>query len=367
MRVLYLTAGAHRDSTLVSTEGWIRVLRPRGLQPVLVSKRSGAFDGWAGGRGIPTYRVALPRPSKSRPWGFLRSLWTLRALVKRHRIQVIHCNEHDIYPIGQYLGRLCRLPCVVSVHFGLGPGFSEWAFKGARRPHRIFFLSEASLERCRAGIEGLIPQTDWRVLPNALDLEHYRPDPDRRARFRDEYGLNADLIVGTACTLRPIKQIEHQIEAVARLSCRRVQFLLAGARGVRDEAYPAALLELGERKLGDRFRYLGYLDDLRGFMNALDLYVNTSREEACSISVLEALACGCPVVGYPSLAEQVLPDGGEIVAQDQVDELAAALDRWLSDPAQSAAGRVGARRRAGAYDIVTVADRLWAEYRSLLD
>jgi glycosyltransferase involved in cell wall biosynthesis len=368
MRVLYLTANAPGASTLVSTEAWIRALRPRGLRPVLVSHRSAAFDGWSAEHRVPAYRVPLPGPSKSRPWGFLRSLRTLRTLVKRHRIQLIHCNEHDIYPIGQYLGRLCRLPCVVSVHFRISPGFADWAFRGGRRPRRIYFVSLASLESCRASVEGLVPEADWRVLPNALDLEQYRPEAAVRDRARDEYGLKGDLAIGAACTLRPIKQLEHLIEAVARLSPRPARLLLAGGRGTGDEAYADAVLELGERKLGDRFRYLGYLDDPRGFMQALDLYVNTSREETCSISILEALACGCPVVGYPSLSvsEQVLPGGGEIVAQDQIDELAAALDRWLSDPARLAAGRVGARRRAEGYDIAAAADRLWAEYQSML-
>src|SRR5260370_29168129 len=105
MRVLYLTINPNRASTTVPTEGWFRVLQQRGLSPVLVSHEVGAFHAWALGQGIPAYQVPLHFPSKLRPWGFLRSLWRLRTLVQRHGVQIIHCNEHYAYPIGQYLGR----------------------------------------------------------------------------------------------------------------------------------------------------------------------------------------------------------------------------------------------------------------------
>src|SRR5262245_10123039 len=123
MNVLYLTMNPNRASTTVPTEGWVHHLREKGLRPVIASHQVGAFHEWALGQGIPAYHVALPFPSKWWPWRFFRSLWQLRRLARRHQIQLIHCNEQDIYPIGQYLGRLCRLPVVVSVHFTMGRGY----------------------------------------------------------------------------------------------------------------------------------------------------------------------------------------------------------------------------------------------------
>lgn len=114
--------------------------------------------------------------------------------------------------------------------------------------------------------------------------------------------------------------------------------------------------------------HLGRLDELRGFYNGLDLFVNTSKEESFGLTSLEAMACGTPVVGYPSLAVQevVLPGGGEIVKQDNIDQLAEALERWLSEPERLAAARQDARRRAEeCFDIRKIALQLWDEYQSL--
>src|SRR5947209_12620838 len=87
MRVLYLTMNPNRASTTVPTEGWFRYLRPRGLDPVVVSNQVGAFHTWLMNEGIPAYHIPLPFPDKLRPWRFGWSLWQLRSLVKKHNIE----------------------------------------------------------------------------------------------------------------------------------------------------------------------------------------------------------------------------------------------------------------------------------------
>src|SRR5262249_41462533 len=152
-------------------------------------------------------------------------------------------------------------------------------------------------------------------------------------QFREQHRLGAGLLIGNACLFQPRKKLEHLFDAAARLPDSSVKVVVAGRARPGDEGYAEALFAEGKRKLGDRLGHGGHLPTLRGLCNALDLFVNTSQEEICSISVLEALACGCPVVGYPSKSvdEQILPLGGEIVPQDDRDRLAAALSAWLRD------------------------------------
>ena len=108
MRVLYLTMNPNRESTTVPTEGWFRTLRPRGLEPVLISSVSGAFQKWADGEGVPCYETRLPFPNKMRPWAFLSALASVIRIARRHRVDLIHSNEQDVYPIGQYCGEMSR-------------------------------------------------------------------------------------------------------------------------------------------------------------------------------------------------------------------------------------------------------------------
>jgi len=368
IRALYLTMNPNRASTTVPTEGWFRLLPARGLKPVLVTREDGSFAEHARAHGIPTYQNDLPMPDRRNPLPFLRALWSLRRIVRRHRIQLIHCNEQDVYPIGQYAARLARVPVVVSVHFTMNRAFCEWAFGGRRQPDRIFFISRGNMETCRPAVEGIIDEGRWRLLYNGLDLEHFVPDAARRASFRRAHGLDGCVVIGVACALRPRKQLEHLIDAAASLAVPDLRVAIAGGPVPGDEAYSEALLEAARRRLGDRLILLGHLHELRDFYNGLDVFINTSQEEACSISVMESLACGCPVLGYPSKSvdDQILPDGGEIVPQDDISALSAALGNWLVSPARLAERRTDARRRAEhMFDIRALALQLWDEYEAL--
>src|SRR5262249_31638058 len=142
--------------------------------------------------------------------------------------------------------------------------YCEWAFKGPRQPQRIFFISRGNREACRPALDGVIPESAGRLLPNGLDLEHFRPDPALRAHFRREHGLTSERVVGVAWALRPLKQLEHLFEAVSRLADPSVRVLLAGSPVPGDEAYAATLLQGARQKLGNRFLYLGHLSELRG-------------------------------------------------------------------------------------------------------
>jgi len=368
MRVLYLTMNPNRASTTVPTEGWFRFLPARGLEPVLASHELGAFHEWTREQGIPAYHVSMPLPREFAWPKLAAAIWHLRGLVRRHRIELIHSNEQDLYPVAQYLRKVTGVPAVTSVHFTMDRGYCDWAFRGSRAPSRLFFVSQRSLDACRPGLDGIVTSDRWRVLHNGLDLETYQPNPELGRRFREQHGLApGDLLIGAGCALRSRKQLEHLFEAAARVKMPHLRVVLAGFPVADEMEYAAKLLEQARALLGDRFVFVGELSDMRPLCNALDLFVNTSREESFGISVLEALACGCPVIGYDSRAvdEVVLPDGGEITRQDDIEELAVAVRRWVEDRTELGRRRTRARTQAERFDLRVLSDQLWTHYQEL--
>jgi glycosyltransferase involved in cell wall biosynthesis len=359
----------NRGSTTAPTEGWLHYLPKRGLNPVVVSRQQGNFHDWVLEQGIPAYLNPLADPNKYAPWRFFWSLLKLCKICVKHRVELIHCNEQNIYPIGQYLAKLLRVPVVVSVHFTMERGFCRWAFGKSKQPDRMFFVSKGNLEACHDAINGIIDESRWRILNNAIDTFRYIPDTKSGSNFRKEWNIERKYVIGVACALRARKQIEHLFEVTKSLGAD-FHVVLAGGPVPGDELYANELIKRGQDLLGEQLSYVGHLEDLRPFCNAIDLFINTSKEESFGIAALEAMACGTPVVGYPSKAVDcvVLPGGGVITPQDDPETLVETVNsivanrQWLNEL------RAGARERAvSEFDWTLCCERLWGEYDSLIN
>nr|WP_246303575.1 glycosyltransferase family 4 protein [Nocardioides thalensis] len=126
------------------------------------------------------------------------------------------------------------------------------------------------------------------------------------------------------------------------------QLTCAGAVDV-EPGFVAGLREHVQRSgLGDRVELTGPLADaeVAGALAATDLLVSASRHEAYGMAVSEALARAVPVVvtdvgGHP----EAVGAGGVLVPPDDPDRLAAALRRWLTEPAERERLRSAAARR----------------------
>jgi glycosyltransferase involved in cell wall biosynthesis len=367
--VLYLTMNPNRASTTVPTEGWIKSLRRKGLRPVVVSYQLGDFHKWLIEKNVPSYRVNLFAINRKNYLGFLWAVLKLLIIIKKHKIKIIHCNEQSVYYIGRVVARLCRIPIVVSIHYTINREFSKWAFKGKRQPDRIFFVSNSNMKLCRDAVTGIIPEDKLRVLVNGIDVNKLKPDKKLRKEFRNKYAIDSKIVVGCACAISPRKQLEHLFEAIKRIPDSKIKVIVTGIIVKGYERYADKLIAKSKKNLGEKLVHLGVLPQLNGLYNAMDIFVNTSKEEAFSISILEALAHGCPVIGYPSkgaVAEALIPGGGEIVEQDNVEALAATLKRWIRNPKMLKLARRSARKRALHYDYRNISPILWKEYQDIL-
>jgi GalNAc-alpha-(1->4)-GalNAc-alpha-(1->3)-diNAcBac-PP-undecaprenol alpha-1,4-N-acetyl-D-galactosaminyltransferase len=129
--------------------------------------------------------------------------------------------------------------------------------------------------------------------------------------------------------------------------------LLTSFRAVRDQGVAATLTVLGEgaeraaleaqaRALGlaEAVRFVGFQEHPYPYFGYADLFVLSSRYEGMPNTLLEALACGCPVVAFDcphGVREIVQPDvNGVLVPPEDVPALATALARLLSSPAERA-------------------------------
>jgi glycosyltransferase involved in cell wall biosynthesis len=199
----------------------------------------------------------------------------------------------------------------------------------ARHSSMIFTLSQHS----KSDIVKLLKVTpDKVVVTYPAASPRFRPISEREiAETRRRYDLDSFIL--SVCTLEPRKNIIRLLRALALLRQGGFPYQLIHA-GPRGWMFEDTLSEVDRLGLQDSVRFLGRvpLDDLIRLYNAASLFVYPSLYEGFGIPILEAMACGCPVVASnASSLPEVVGEAGIMVDPYNVQHLADALQRVLED------------------------------------
>src|SRR5205823_2275690 len=224
----------------------------------------------------------------------------IAAWTRRLHVDILHARGSPTLVETAVAGYAARVPRTV---YGFhGKTVAELGRKSARRR-----LAEMTVPRLYDAIVTLtdsmkadltrtcrLDAARVRVIPNGVDGEVFRPI-DRRAALPAESGPPRDvLILGTVGRLDPVKSHGVIIRALARLrACGTDAFLLLIGEGPER---PRLEREIRESGLAGQVRLFGHTDRVRDVLNCLDIYVQASLYEGFSNTVLEAMACGLPVV-----------------------------------------------------------------------
>lgn len=141
-------------------------------------------------------------------------------------------------------------------------------------------------------------------------------------------------VVGCAAVLTPWKGQDVLLEAVARMRRTDVLVELVGTSFPKDGPYVEKLRERASRPdLGGRVRFVGHVPDVLERARTWTVGVSSSIDpEAGPLALLEYLSIGLPAVATAhGGAAEVLDDGGILVAPQDPDALANALERLLED------------------------------------
>jgi len=237
----------------------------------------------------------------------------------------------------------------------------RWMFRG-RRYRRWVAISE----RVRTELKTYygIPDESIVTIPNGINLTRFNPDHgSRRIDVRREFGIPADaqLVLFVGSRFR-IKGLKHAIEALARMHTR-AYLLVVG----NDTLAPYKQLA-EELQVSDRVVFAGGRSDLPDIYPAADAFVLPTLYETFALVCLEAMASGVPVLAAPvGGIEDYLRDGenGFHIDHDASD-IAAKLDRLLSDPELHSRIRKAGLDTANEYSWQKIADQylsLFAELR----
>jgi glycosyltransferase involved in cell wall biosynthesis len=190
------------------------------------------------------------------------------------------------------------------------------------------------------------------VITPAVDAS-FAPVTDRRAlatinaRYRLEHPLA--LAVGT---IEPRKRYDHLIAAFARARQQPGGPRMLAIAGRRGWLYESVFQAVGEHHLADAVRFLDYVpdDDLPALYSTADVLAMSSAYEGFGMPVIEAMACGAPVVCSDGGAlPEAVGEAALIVPVDDIASLADALVAVTSETTHQEAMRARGLARAAEF------------------
>jgi UDP-glucose:(heptosyl)LPS alpha-1,3-glucosyltransferase len=218
-----------------------------------------------------------------------------------------------------------------------------------------------------ARFHGVAPQR-VRIIYNGVDTERFSPERSAacRAAARQRLGAGPETVLAllVAQNFR-LKGVATLLRAMARLARERLPLRLVIVGGKRLDAWRQWARRLG---LAEQVTFVGPVDDPLPYYAAADFYVHPTFYDSCSLVVLEAAACGLPIITsrYNGAAE-LLPEGlGVTLVSDPADvgELAAAMRPLLRGAVRDRMG-AAARRAALACSFERNVDEILAVYEEL--
>jgi glycosyltransferase involved in cell wall biosynthesis len=353
--------GCERDATKIA----VGLDRER-FEPHIAAFHTGGFlTAQLEAAGVPI----LPLPLRS----FVNSSAVLAArnmgdYIRRHGIQLVHAFDvpSDIFaaPVARWYG----VPAVVTSQLSYRSMYPAWrraALKVTDRlSDRIVTNSQAVADSLRRSAG--FPASKLYLCYNGVNPSDFYPGPGIRVPEFE----GASLIVGSVCVMRPEKRMDWLLEAFAKVAPTHpmLRLLLVGSGPETP-------------RLSDLRNRLGLSDKICHFeptrpnaadwMRGMDIFVNASSLESFPNAVLEAMACGCCVIGssvggIPELITH--GEDGLVFDSRSRDGLTAAIQRAAGEPALRQRLReqavITAHRR---FSMQITLERTQALYESLLD
>lgn len=234
----------------------------------------------------------------------------------------------------------------------------------ARQSRLVLTISEHSKQDIVTTFN--IPEQKVVVTPLAAGPEFRLLGAKESAEVKQTYNLGRYML--TVGTLEPRKNVVRLLQAFAVVRAEHKDITLVHC-GPQGWLFDDILREVQRLGIHDSVRFLGRvpLDDLVKLYNAAELFVYPSTYEGFGLPVLEAMACGCPVVtSAVSSLPEVAGDAAILIDPYSVDELSAALQRALSDTVLAEQLRGQGPARAATFSWSRCAGETVAAYKRAL-
>jgi glycosyltransferase involved in cell wall biosynthesis len=327
--------------------------------PLIVAPSAGPLTVWARDRRFPL-RI-IPDGDAAGRVGLLRRALPLAMHAAIERVRIVHATSPNCYRAVGLAGALLAAARVC--HLGQPPSHAEleWSFRFG--PDAVIGCHSGQVTEVAPMVRAIRPRARLVGISNAVDVAVFRPQtPNATWRF------GAKHVVATVAHLSEVKQYPILLRAAAMVTRALGDCAFVVVGGEVDEGCLSRLQRLAaDLGIAERVHFVGARTEIAEIFNSADVAAFPFAREGFPIAVLEAMACGRPVVATPAggTPDAVL-DGktGLLVPFGDPPALAAAILRVLENP--ELARELGEQARLRAEREFT-RERLVAEVTAVYD
>lgn len=336
MRLCYI-ANPHS----IHVQRWLEYFAQRGYDVHLLS----IYPDYPSLDGVNThYTAALPAKYLNhmplgRGWlSILFSIQRIRALVKKINPDIVHA--HYAAPFG-WLAAVAEFHPLVITLWGGDILAEQGAFKfpynhltpwALQKADLVTGVSTYLLELAKSYLR---PSTDSQVIRIGVDIERFSPEGEGYLHREEHFAP----IILSPRPFEPVYNIETIISAIPLVLTRipEARFVFKDHVRTRQDRYRTAMLtRIAKGGFGNAVQYMGEIpySAMPALYRSADVVVSVALSDGLPVSVLEAMACGIPLVvsDLPQFREFVVNEANALVVSPQNSEqLANAIIRVLTD------------------------------------
>lgn len=351
-------------------------VRQRGYRPVLLCPSDGPLvDAWSEA-GMEAHIQWFNHPRLG-AGGLFRSLSQMAVfgrMLRSLRVEVVHAN--DVRPAAEVClaARALGIPVVWSCHIAWRPASRAARLAARWAASKVLAVSHFVAQVMREA--NYVSQSRVRVVHLGVDVHSWSPK-EPPGGLRDQLGVGDAELVTWVGRFQEVKDVDTLLDATLEVATQypNVRFLLLGDAslgGAQERRYQERILARirEDGVLCQHVKPLGFRSDVRDILRASGVAVLTSRQETFGMGLVEAMACGVPVVstacGGP---EEIIADGGTgfLVPVGDAKGIAASLLRLLQDAElRSQMGRAARERAVEFFDLERYVTQVEHTYREVM-
>jgi sugar transferase (PEP-CTERM/EpsH1 system associated) len=307
-------------------------------QPLIIClDRNGDAAPWIEADDVPIVEL------NKKPGNDPRVVWRLAKVLKKFKVELVQSHNWGTLVETVMARRLAGV--AFHLHVEHGQELADLRAANWRRRLRGIVTRKAlatadavvavtdSVRERLVGRSGF-PVEKIEIVPNGVELLPGGGANKDPASLRDSLGISTEsAVIGSVGRLAPVKNFSAAIDALSRLVERGldIHLVLVGDGPLRNELER----QVGRQKIASRVHLVGQQVHVGDWLAMMDIYVNSSLSEGMSLSIMEAMAAGCPsvVTDVGGNAGLILGDDacGLVVPAADSEALATGIERLWRD------------------------------------